>query len=149
LLSFLRAIKSIKRFDSLFAPVSGDLSQAIREGIAETIVEAGAMFANPSCHPCNGGNLASGEIGISAGPRHFRGRMGSPESSLYCASQLRSQHRRLLVILPILMRFKILTDWTYKGGHGFGMILLTDNMMPGFTPHGLAMAERCEILYAC
>ena len=60
--------------------------QAVAEGIPETVVEAGGMFGIPSCHPCFGGNLAAGEVAITASTRNFRGRMGSPDAYVYCAS---------------------------------------------------------------
>jgi 3-isopropylmalate/(R)-2-methylmalate dehydratase large subunit len=60
--------------------------QAVTEGIPEIVVEAGGMFGIPSCHPCFGGNLAAGEVAITASTRNFRGRMGSPDAYVYCAS---------------------------------------------------------------
>ncbi len=60
--------------------------KAVKEGIPEIVVEAGGMFANPSCHPCGGGNLAAGEVAVTSSTRNFRGRMGSPDAFVYCAS---------------------------------------------------------------
>lgn len=63
--------------------------QAIREGLAEIFVEAGAAFNTPSCGACFGGHLgvmAEGEVCLSTTNRNFRGRMGSNESSVYLAS---------------------------------------------------------------
>ena len=63
--------------------------QALREGLAETFVEAGAVFSMPTCGPCLGGHmgvLAKGERAISTTNRNFVGRMGHTESEVYLAS---------------------------------------------------------------
>ena len=59
---------------------------AVKEGIVQTVIEAGGIFGNPSCQPCYEGNLAAGEVAVTASTRNFRGRMGSPEAFVYCAS---------------------------------------------------------------
>lgn len=63
--------------------------QAMREGLIQTMVEAGAVIGVPGCGPCAGchqGMMAASEMGITSASRNFRGRMGSPESSLIVAS---------------------------------------------------------------
>jgi 3-isopropylmalate/(R)-2-methylmalate dehydratase large subunit len=63
--------------------------QAIREGILDTMVEAGAVVGVPSCGPCSGchqGMLAPAENAITNASRNFRGRFGSPEANAYVAS---------------------------------------------------------------
>lgn len=63
--------------------------QALREGIIEDIVEAGAVFSTPTCGPCLGGHmgiLAKGERAVSTTNRNFVGRMGHVESEVYLAS---------------------------------------------------------------
>jgi len=63
--------------------------QAMREGLAETFVEAGAVFSTPTCGPCLGGHmgiLAKGERAIATTNRNFVGRMGHPESEVYLAN---------------------------------------------------------------
>ncbi|MEE8389788.1 MAG: 3-isopropylmalate dehydratase large subunit [Anaerolineae bacterium] len=59
---------------------------ALREGLVEAFVEAGAAVSTPTCGPCLGGHmgvLAAGERAVSTTNRNFRGRMGHPESEVY------------------------------------------------------------------
>ena len=63
--------------------------QAVREGLVEIFVEAGAVFSTPTCGPCLGGHmgiLAKGERAVATTNRNFVGRMGHPESEVYLAS---------------------------------------------------------------
>lgn len=63
--------------------------RAVREGLAEVFVEAGAVFSTPTCGPCLGGHmgvLAAGERCVSTTNRNFAGRMGHPESEVYLAN---------------------------------------------------------------
>ncbi|MFA5536552.1 MAG: 3-isopropylmalate dehydratase large subunit [Bacillota bacterium] len=63
--------------------------QAVREGIAETVVQAGGVFSTPTCGPCLGGHmgiLAKGERAVSTTNRNFVGRMGHPQSEVYLSS---------------------------------------------------------------
>lgn len=62
--------------------------QAVREGIAEVLVEAGAAFSTPTCGPCLGGHmgvLAEGERAVATTNRNFVGRMGHVKSEVYLA----------------------------------------------------------------
>jgi 3-isopropylmalate/(R)-2-methylmalate dehydratase large subunit len=61
---------------------------ALEKGILSTLIDAGVMIGNPSCGLCTGyqGVLAEGETCVAAVPRNFKGRMGSPEASIYLAS---------------------------------------------------------------
>jgi 3-isopropylmalate/(R)-2-methylmalate dehydratase large subunit len=62
--------------------------QALREGITEVFLEAGAAFCTPSCGPCSGGHqgiLAAGERCVSTSNRNYKGRMGDPASEVYLA----------------------------------------------------------------
>lgn len=63
--------------------------QAIREGLLEVFVQAGAAVSTPTCGPCLGGHmgvLAEGERAISTTNRNFVGRMGHVKSEVYLAS---------------------------------------------------------------
>ncbi|MBN1584378.1 MAG: 3-isopropylmalate dehydratase large subunit [Anaerolineae bacterium] len=63
--------------------------RAMREGVMETFVKAGAAFSTPTCGPCLGGHmgiLAAGERCVSTTNRNFVGRMGDVESQVYLAS---------------------------------------------------------------
>jgi len=63
--------------------------QALREGLIDIFITAGAAVSTPTCGPCLGGYmgiLAKGERAISTTNRNFVGRMGHPESEVYLAS---------------------------------------------------------------
>ena len=63
--------------------------EAIKEGIIEIFLDAGAVIGPPCCGPCLGGHmgiLAEGERALSTSNRNFVGRMGHPESEVYLAS---------------------------------------------------------------
>ena len=72
------------------APASREaLQQAMDDGTAQSLMDAGAHFLSTGCGACPGigaGVLAAGEVSISTTNRNSRGRMGSPESSLYLGS---------------------------------------------------------------
>lgn len=63
--------------------------QALREGLLETFAQAGAMVSTPTCGACFGGGMgvpAAGETAVTTTNRNFKGRMGSPEASVYLAN---------------------------------------------------------------
>lgn len=63
--------------------------QAMREGLVETFIEAGAVVSTPTCGPCLGGHmgiLAKGERALATTNRNFVGRMGHPESEVYLSN---------------------------------------------------------------
>jgi len=63
--------------------------QAMREGLIEIMMQAGAQVGITGCGPCSGchqGMLAPAENSITNASRNFRGRFGSPEANIYVAS---------------------------------------------------------------
>jgi len=62
---------------------------ALKEGIIETFIRAGAAVSTPTCGPCLGGYmgvLAAGERCVSTTNRNFVGRMGHVKSEVYLAN---------------------------------------------------------------
>ncbi|MGE5597750.1 MAG: 3-isopropylmalate dehydratase large subunit, partial [Bacteroidota bacterium] len=60
--------------------------QAMREGLFEIFLDAGAVISTPTCGPCLGGHmgiLAEGERAVATTNRNFVGRMGHPGSEIY------------------------------------------------------------------
>jgi 3-isopropylmalate/(R)-2-methylmalate dehydratase large subunit len=66
----------------------GIYKQALKEGLIEIFMDAGAIVGPPTCGPCLGGHmgiLAGGERCLSTTNRNFKGRMGSLEAEVYLA----------------------------------------------------------------
>ncbi len=74
----------------LVIPASSQvLSEAMRLGYIQTLVEAGAVIGVPGCGPCMGNHMgvpAPKEVTISSANRNFKGRMGTPDAEIYLAS---------------------------------------------------------------
>lgn len=63
--------------------------QAVKEGLMEIFVNAGAAISTPTCGPCLGGHmgiLAEGERCLATTNRNFPGRMGHPKSEVFLSS---------------------------------------------------------------
>lgn len=63
--------------------------QAMKEGLIETFINAGAAVSTPTCGPCLGGHMgvmAEGERAVSTTNRNFVGRMGHVTSEIILAS---------------------------------------------------------------
>jgi 3-isopropylmalate/(R)-2-methylmalate dehydratase large subunit len=64
-------------------------NEALKNGVLEILMEAGAIITNPTCGACVGthlGVLGDDEVCISSSNRNFIGRMGSKSSKVYLAS---------------------------------------------------------------
>lgn len=62
---------------------------ALKEGLLEVFVKAGATVMGPGCGPCVGvhqGVLGDGEKCLATQNRNFKGRMGNPNAEIYLAS---------------------------------------------------------------
>lgn len=83
-----RKVKGGVRF--IVTPASRAVyEEALREGVLEVLVEAGAIVTNPTCGACVGahlGLLGPGEVCVSSSNRNFVGRMGARDSKVYLAS---------------------------------------------------------------
>lgn len=63
--------------------------EAVRRGVIETLLEAGAVVTSPACGACFGydlGVLGDGDVCVSSSTRNFTGRMGSASAQIYLAS---------------------------------------------------------------
>ena len=74
----------------LVVPASLDVyRQALKEGLIDIFMEAGAIVMNPNCSVCWGscqGVIGDNEVLISTGTRNFKGRAGHPSSKVYLGS---------------------------------------------------------------
>ena len=86
----LKGHKVARRIRFIVIPASPLIyKEAIKEGIIETFLEAGAVIGPPCCGPCLGGHmgvLAEGERALSTSNRNFVGRMGHGKSEVYLSS---------------------------------------------------------------
>jgi 3-isopropylmalate/(R)-2-methylmalate dehydratase large subunit len=74
----------------IVTPASRDIyKKALKEGLVEIFIDAGASVNNPGCGACGGvhqGVLGDGERCLSTSNRNFKGRMGNPNAYIYLAS---------------------------------------------------------------
>jgi 3-isopropylmalate/(R)-2-methylmalate dehydratase large subunit len=74
----------------LVVPASREVYlDAMKEGILDTFMEAGAIVMNPNCSVCWGscqGVIGEGEVLVSTGTRNFKGRAGHRDSFVYLGS---------------------------------------------------------------
>ena len=86
----LKGKKVAKNVRVIVLPATPDIyKQALKNGLIEIFLEAGAIVGPPSCGPCLGGHLgilAEGERAISTSNRNFVGRMGHPKSEVYLSN---------------------------------------------------------------
>ncbi len=88
--SILRGKKKHPGVRLIVVPASREIYlKALRKGLIEIFVEAGANVLAPGCGPCVGvheGALGDGEVVLSTQNRNFKGRMGNPEGFIYLSS---------------------------------------------------------------
>jgi len=86
----LRSKKVSSQVRFIIAPSSREIFQeALKLGLVEVFIKAGAVIVSPGCGPCVGthnGIPADGEVVISTANRNFKGRMGNPSAFIYLAS---------------------------------------------------------------
>ena len=86
----LNGRKVAKHVRAIIIPATNEIYlQAIREGLVEIFIKAGAIVSTPTCGPCLGGYmgiLAENERAVSTTNRNFVGRMGHTTSEVYLAS---------------------------------------------------------------
>ena len=86
----LKSKKVAREVKFIVAPSSRSIfMDAMKLGIIDIFVKAGAVIVAPGCGPCVGthnGIPADGEIVISTANRNFKGRMGNPNAFIYLAS---------------------------------------------------------------
>jgi len=77
-------------YDSSSPGLQETYLKALQAGYIATLVESGALVTSSTCGACFGGSmgvLGDNETCISASPRNFKGRMGSPTSRVFWAHQ--------------------------------------------------------------
>jgi 3-isopropylmalate/(R)-2-methylmalate dehydratase large subunit len=74
----------------IITPASKNVfERAIKDGLAETFLESGAVFTNATCGACVGthlGVLGENETCLSTSPRNYVGRMGATTAKIYLSS---------------------------------------------------------------
>ncbi|NOY52872.1 MAG: 3-isopropylmalate dehydratase large subunit [Deltaproteobacteria bacterium] len=86
----IRGKKVAKYVRMIVIPATQQIYRAaMKEGLLDIFIEAGAAVSTPTCGPCLGGYmgiLAKGERAVATTNRNFVGRMGHPESEVYLAN---------------------------------------------------------------
>lgn len=88
--SIIKGKKVAEKVRFLVVPASQTVYlQALKEGLIDIFMEAGAIVMNPNCSVCWGscqGVIGENEVLISTGTRNFKGRAGHPSSKVYLGS---------------------------------------------------------------
>ena len=89
--SILKGHKVADSVRFLVVPASLEIyKQALKEGLIDIFMDAGAIVMNPNCSVCWGscqGVIGENEVLISTGTRNFKGRAGHPSSKVYLGSE--------------------------------------------------------------
>ena len=89
-----------KNVRMVVAPASRNvLLDAMREGVIDKLVKAGAVLIAPSCGPCVGtcnGVPSDGEVVLSTANRNFKGRMGNSNAEIYLSSPATAAYSAML-----------------------------------------------------
>ena len=88
--SILKGHKVADSVRFLVVPASLEIyKQALKEGLIDIFMDAGAIVMNRNCSVCWGscqGVIGENEVLISTGTRNFKGRAGHPSSKVYLGS---------------------------------------------------------------
>ena len=88
--SILKGHKVADNVRFLVVPASLEIyKQALKEGLIDIFMDAGAIVMYPNCSVCWGscqGVIGENEVLISTGTRNFKGRAGHPSSKVYLGS---------------------------------------------------------------
>jgi 3-isopropylmalate/(R)-2-methylmalate dehydratase large subunit len=88
--SVLRGKKVARGVRLIVIPATQSIYRtAMKEGLFDVFLDAGAAISTPTCGPCLGGHmgcLAKGERAVATTNRNFVGRMGHVESEVYLAN---------------------------------------------------------------
>ncbi len=105
-------------FQMLIIPASQEIyMKALKEGMIEIFLDAGANVLSSSCGPCLGtgqGIPADGYNVISTANRNFKGRMGNKESDIYLASPATVAYSSLAARIVDPRKFKGQDTFPYK-----------------------------------
>ena len=86
----LKGRKVNSRVRAIIIPATQNIYlDALKEGLIETFLKAGAVVSTPTCGPCLGGHmgiLGAGEVAIATTNRNFKGRMGDLTSEIYLSN---------------------------------------------------------------
>lgn len=88
--AILKGKRIAENLNLIVTPASRSvLLQALKKGLIEIFVEAGATVLAPGCGPCvgaHGGIPADGDNVLSTANRNFKGRMGNPSANIFLGS---------------------------------------------------------------
>jgi len=88
--SVLRGRKAAKGVRLMITPATDAVYRdAVKSGLVEVFIDAGAIVNPPGCGPCSGwhmGALTADDVCVATHNRNFRGRMGHRDAQIYLSS---------------------------------------------------------------